>query len=387
MTEPPFVGPAKLISAALICFCAGGLYGWSALIPVVENKFNGSTEQSGLVFSIAIVAFSIAVIVSPRFPPNFNGLRGCVLFGLCGAMCLVVAMMVPTYWLFLIAFGLGFGVCSGAIYINALATAAQASRPAVITPLMVASFGMGGAVYGLVWRSLVTQGWSAHALLPLVISLVVACLAGYIVDRRSIRLLVSLKEVSSNSTQVAKPGLFMLLWFSFALGSAGGLMVLGLAGKIVDSIGATATLTSIAIAGAAIGNTIGRLSVSGFNYAIQPVNTALLAVSVAAIGLIIMATTALPLLVVAGLITVAAGYGAVASTIPALVVSIYGKEKFARVFSYLFSAWGVAGLVAPWLAGVIHDRTGDFQMATLVALLATIGAVATLLSLKLIALK
>jgi len=387
MANPSVVGPGTLVSAAVICFCAGGLYGWSALIPVIETKFEGSTEQSGLVFSIAIVAFSLAVIILPRFPPRFHGLQGCVVFGLCGAMCLVVAMMASTYLLFLLAFGLGFGVCSGAIYINALTTAAHTARPAVITPLLVASFGMGGAVFGLVWRVLVLQGWGALALLSLVISLVGACLAGYIVNRRSAPIVKVAKESLSVPLTVVQPTVFILLWFSFSLGSVGGLMVLGLAGKIIDSIGATAAITSTAIVGAAIGNTVGRLSVSGFNFVIQPVNTALLAAGVAAIGLIIMGTSASPWLVVIGLIIVATGYGAVASTIPALVSSIYGKENFARVFSFVFTAWGLAGLIAPWLAGVIHDQTGDFQMAILFALLASVGALLTLLSLKMIAIR
>lgn len=392
MTEPPLVGPATLFSAAAICFCAGGLYGWSALIPVIETQFGGSTEQSGLVFSIAIVAFSIAVIVSPRLPPQVNGLRGCIVFGLCGALFLILAMVVSTYVLFLIFFGSGFGICSGAIYINALATAAQSSRPAVITPLLVASFGLGGVVYGLIWRLLVVQGWGVLALLPLVMALVLACFSAYKVNRRSAFVLkvnstTSTVPVELGNPMLSKPIVFVLLWLGFGLGSAGGLMVLGLAGKMTDSIGASATLTSIAIAGVAVGNTVGRLSVSGINIAIKPINTAILAVSIAAIGLFITGLASSPVSVTIGIIVVALGYGAVASTIPALVSAIYGKAHFARVFSFVFSAWGVAGLVAPWLAGALHDTTGDFLMAVRIALLATIGSAITLLSLKLIALR
>ena len=392
MTEPPLISSATLISAAAICFCAGGLYGWSALIPVIENQFGGSTEQSGLVFSIAIVAFSIAVIVSPRLPPRFNGLRGCIVFGLCGTLFLILSMVVSTYLLFLVFFGFGFGICSGAIYINALATAAQSSRPAVITPLMVASFGLGGVVYGLIWRLLVVRGWGVMALLPLVIALVVACLFAYWVNRRSAFVLNVTSATSTVSFDLGKPMLgklivFVLLWLSFALGSAGGLMVLGLAGKMIDSIGASATLTSIGIAGVAVGNTVGRLSVSGINYAIKPINTAVLAVSIVAIGLFITGLATSPVSVTIGISVVALGYGAVASTIPALVSAIYGKAHFARVFSFVFSAWGVAGLTAPWLAGATYDTTGGFVMAVQLALFATIGSVITLLSLKLIALR
>ena len=382
MNESPAVGARVLISAASICFCAGGLYGWSALIPVIESRFDASTEQSGLVFSTAIVAFSIAVIVSPRLPAKYNGLNGCILFGVCGAVCLVLASIAPTFLWFITVFGMGFGACSGAIYINALAIAARSVRPAVLTPLMVAGFGMGGAVFGLVWRLLVLQDWATLVLLPLVASLLVACVAGNMISKRANTTYQANAAPSSITRQSLRPGVFALLWLSFALGSAGGLMVLGLAGKMTDSIGASAAITSIAIAGVAVGNTVGRLSVGGFNYAMQSVNTALLAVSVAAIGLVVTGKAATPALVATGLIIVAIGYGAVASTIPALVGAVYGKDEFARVFSYVFSAWGVAGLVAPWLAGVIHDRTGDFQRAVVFALLATFGSMIALLLLK-----
>jgi len=159
-------------------------------------------------------------------------------------------------------------------------------------------------------------------------------------------------------------------------------MVLGLAGKMTDSVGASAAITSLAIAGVAIGNTVGRISVSGFNSVFKPINTALLAVGVVIAGLVITGLAASPLQLALGLIVVAAGYGAVASTIPALVAVIYGKNNFSRMFSIVFSAWGVAGLIAPWLAGVVHDRTGEFQLAILFALLATVGAAVSLILLK-----
>jgi len=52
------------------------------------------------------------------------------------------------------------------------------------------------------------------------------------------------------------------------------------------------------------------------------------------------------------------------------------------LFSLVFSAWGTAGLVAPWLAGSIHDHTGEFNLAITIALLATIASAATLLMLR-----
>jgi len=384
IAQAPVLKLPVLISAALICFCAGGLYGYSALIPVIERKFNGTTGQAGLVFSIAIVAFTIVVIIAPRLPSRLNELRGCALFGFVGAGCLVLSMVAPNYLLFLTAFSAGFGACSGAVYINALATAASAPRPAVVTPVMVASFGLGGAVYGFIWRRLVVNDWGTLALMPLVITLLVTSLFGLAVASRGVSSKTVEAAIQAENSPVDRSFTFLLLWLSFAFGSTGGLMVLGLAGKITDSVGATIATTSFAIAGVAIGNTAGRISVSGFNHVSKPVNTALIAVIIAATGLFVTAMAQTATLITIGLIVVATGYGAVASTIPALVGDIYGKDRFAQMFSVVFTGWGVAGLFAPWLAGVIYDRTGDFQWAVVIALLATLGSAVTLLLLKFI---
>jgi hypothetical protein len=43
------------------------------------------TEQAGLVFSVGIAAFPIAVLITPRLSHQFNGIDGCIVFGLIGA--------------------------------------------------------------------------------------------------------------------------------------------------------------------------------------------------------------------------------------------------------------------------------------------------------------
>ena len=401
--EATVSGRAELTSAAWICFCAGGLYGWSALVPVIETLYGGTTAQAGLVFSIAIVAFTVAVIVAPRLPHQFIGLKGCVLFGLLGAAFLVLAMHASTYPIFLFSFGVGFGMASGAIYINALGVAANAARSAVVTPLMVASFGLGGVVFALVWRWLIVNDWSAFVLLPLLLALLLACCVGWFVALRMNaastaansavwNAQVNARTPLRNSTRVGRarvPRLTVLalLWVSFALGSAGGLMVLGLAGKITESAGASASITTLAIAGVALGNTIGRASVGGINAWLKPINTALLAVLIGVVGLIVTTLATSAILIATGIIIVATGYGAVASTIPVLVGDLFGKANFSKLYSMIFTAWGMAGLLSPWLAGAIHDRTGDFRAALVLALLATIGSFLALLTLKLKACK
>jgi len=380
-------GVAELVCAAMICFCAGGLYGWSALVPVIEHRYDGTTAQAGLVFSIAIVSFTVAVIVVPRLPPWFTGLHGCVMFGMLGGACLALAMAATTYPLFLLAFGVGFGMASGAIYINALGVANNTEQSAIVTPLMVASFGLGGVLFALVWRWLIVNGSGTFALIPLLIALLLACSIGWFITAQMCAPMSLKSPTHAGKGPVLHPKILVLLWISFALGSAGGLMVLGLAGKITESIGASSAITTLAIAGVALGNTLGRASVGGINKWIKPINTALLAVLVGVVGLAITGLAVSASQIATGIVIVATGYGAVASTIPVLVDDLYGKARFSKLYSIVFTAWGVAGLLSPWLAGAIYDRTGDFRVALLLALLATIGSFLALVTLKIKAYK
>ena len=156
-------------------------------------------------------------------------------------------------------------------------------------------------------------------------------------------------------------------------------MVLGLASKIIDIAGGTVGLSSAALAGIAIGNTLGRLSVGVMANVVSPMVVALLSTVVVCCGLTIGALASSALMSVIGLVATATGYGLLASAMPTLVLNLFGKHVFAHFFSIVFTAWGVAGLVAPWIAGVIFDNTGSFDAAILVALVSTIGACLTLL--------
>lgn len=374
-------GTAQIVLTVAICFCAGGLYGWSALVSVIESVFSTSTEQAALVFSVSIVSFSLAVFAVPRLSAIFTGLSGCALFGVSGAVSLGLATMSNSYELFLLAFSVGFGFCSGAIYINALTIASSCARPTLVTPVMVAAFSLGGAVFGPLWRVMVSFGWELNTLLVLASALVLSALVAFVclpgrADINSSNVEGATKrDVSGNRVVV------LLLWLVFAFGSAGGLMVLGLASKIIDIAGGSVVLSSAALAGIAVGNTAGRLSVGVLAHIVSPAVVALMSTVVVMCGLTVTGITTSAVMSAVGLIATATGYGLLASAMPTLVRQLFGQAVFAHVFSIIFTAWGVAGLVSPWVAGAIFDNTGNFDGALLIAFIATIGACLALLTL------
>ena len=56
-------------------------------------------------------------------------------------------------------------------------------------------------------------------------------------------------------------------------------------------------------------------------------------------------------------------YGSNLSLFPAASKDFFGLKSFGMNYGLLFTAWGVAGLVMPWMNGVIKDATGKPDLA------------------------
>ena len=63
-------------------------------------------------------------------------------------------------------------------------------------------------------------------------------------------------------------------------------------------------------------------------------------------------------------------YGAIIAVYPAAVTAHYGAARSARVYGRVFTAWGLAGLAGPWLAGALYDLSGTYSVALGLAALA-----------------
>lgn len=370
VAQPGAPSPWPLVSAIFTCFFAGALYGWSALIAPLQNLFNLSMGDTGLAFSLAIVSFTLAVLAAPFVLHSRSSPRQIAVLALLGAGCVLLAMRAPSYAMFLLWFSGGFGAASGAIYCVALAIAAQSPTRGIATPVMVASFGAGGAVFGPLWRVLGAE-WGLGGLIFLACGLAVSSCLSWGVDARSHAETRPLKTPPPATTEIKR---LVLLWLLFAFGSYTGLMVLGMAAKMMDAAGLGLGLASATLAGIAVCNTAGRLSAAYLNASQGVQGCVVVAFCLMAMG--IAATAFAPTwapLYALGLMTLATSYGLVASTLPLITQVVFGPAAFQARFAVIFTAWGVAGFCAPWSAGLLYDLSGSFDLALICSAASTVG--------------
>ena len=110
-------------------------------------------------------------------------------------------------------------------------------------------------------------------------------------------------------------------------------------------------------------------------------------------GLPLLSAGALLLLLMphkAGLLLLGLGmtgitYGSIIAVYPATIAKMFGIDDSTRIYGWVFTSWGGAGLIAPWLAGLLFDHSGNYttaiQTAATLSLLSA-GAASVLFSLR-----
>ncbi|MEM7429286.1 MAG: MFS transporter, partial [Pseudomonadota bacterium] len=157
------------------------------------------------------------------------------------------------------------------------------------------------------------------------------------------------------------------LWLAYGAGVAAGLMIIGHASGILKALDAGERLTVLAPVLVALGNMTGGIAAGWCTdrIGVRAVLTSLPAVSFAA--LILLLTSPGPLLALAALTLTGFAYGAIIAVYPAAISYLFGPVPGIRAYGRVFTAWGFFGLLLPWLAGYLFDRTGGYDGVLVIA--------------------
>ena len=92
-----------------------------------------------------------------------------------------------------------------------------------------------------------------------------------------------------------------------------------------------------------------------------------------------LAFTADPLLALLWLSAIGVCYGAIIALYPAVTVTYFGVQRMAKIYGRIFTAWGLAGLMGPWIAGWLYDQSSPYKVAAILAAGAAVVSAATCL--------
>jgi OFA family oxalate/formate antiporter-like MFS transporter len=346
--------PRELAGALLLSLAFGSIHAFGVLMAPLEQALQASRGEASLVYALAIASLTLGVFTAPRLV-KFGASAVAALCGLGGALGIAATALLASKIAAWLGFGVLFGFCNGVAYslFLARATAALPAAPGLAAGMVTAAYGLGAAGFAqLLGLGLAQSGW-AEVLYGLAAAILLAGLA-------AAALFGNDAAVSGAAAASRPPAVFTAwLWLVYFLGASGGLMVIAHAAGIAA---AATSATAIVAVGNVAGSLIGGLA--GERLGARAALALPLGLTAVALGLLLAVPAAgLALIGLCGL-----AYGWLIAAIPVVIRQSLGPAAFAAAFGRVFTAWGVAGLVAPSLAGLLYDWSGNYRAAIFMAL-------------------
>jgi MFS transporter, OFA family, oxalate/formate antiporter len=372
-----------VVGALLIQLCLGAIYAWSAFTSALTTPlakggvFGFTATQSQAIFSVGLATFAVVMVLAGRWQAKVGPRTVAFLGGILLGLGYIAASFVgQTFWGQLITIGLIGGAGIGLAYVCPIAVGIRwfPDKKGLITGIAVAGFGFGA----LIWVKL-AGAWGhlvqTHGVLATYRIFGFIFLFGVLIG--SIWMVYPETAKGSPAAQAAaasgvlpdqmlRTPQFYMIWLTFAVGAMAGLMVIGIIALFSkDSLTAAGVdvATAAAIAGTAMGvfyaifNGIGRIVWGSVSDKLGRQRSVVLMCLFQGIMMFafyfVLSKSEWPLYIGAALIGF--NFGGNFALFPALTADLFGASTVGRNYGWVFTSYGVGGIIGPIMAGHFKD--------------------------------
>ena len=364
------MNPARLtlLACVLITLVLGSIHAFSVFLVPFEELLQATRAQVSLIYSSALLSLTCAVLIGYKIYPVLSApMLGCLSCLLAALGTLISGHSSSYLWVFL-GYAVIFGGANGIGYGFALQLSAQAmpQNKGIAMGTVTAFYALGAAIAPTVYKLGFGMGGISGAmnlatLIFIITAIVVYLLLKYAQAKYTGEDTTSTKKVNySTATQI-------LLWLAYGAGCTSGLMVLGHAIGIVQSIGGTVQLAVVSLTFIALSNMSGGLIAGWLADRINIRILLYLLPLFSAITALLLSINTNAKMLIPGLIIIGFCYGAIIAIYPLAVSLLFGASASSKIYGRVFTAWGLAGLVGPWFAGYLFDSSGGYTVSLLLA--------------------
>jgi len=402
-----------VFGAILIQLALGSLYAWSVFTKaLLEAPYNFSITQTQEIFSAALFTFALIMIFA-GIQMKKVGPRPIVIIGglVMGSGYILGSFLGTSFIVQFICIGIINGAGLGLAYVVPIAVCIKwfPDMKGYIAGLAVAGFGFGATIWvkvGGSWFALVENLGVQTVFFYYGIAFIVMVLVGsrWMVDPP--KGYVPAGYIPPESQESANSGNrsndyhwqkmlgevpFWIIWLIFIFGSMAGLMVIGSINLFgIDTlksfgmeVTAASAVAGTAMAWYAIFNGLGRIAWGSICDKIGPKYSIFVMSFIQGLLMLTffkMGTTPLMLIVYAS--AIGFNFGGNFALFPTTTAVLFGSKNVGSNYPFVFTAYGIAGIAGPILAGFVRDNTGSFLMAFIPAGIVCFSGAVLALTLK-----
>ena len=424
-----------VVGAILIQLCLGAIYAWNVFTTDLKDAngmFKFSNVQTQIIFSVGLATFALVMVFAGRWQAKYGPRIIAFLGGiLLGAGYILAGLFGKNFITQVIFIGIIGGAGIGLAYVCPISVGMKwfPDKKGLITGLAVAGFGFGA----FIWIQL-AGGWA-----PLSMKLLsqIGVLKVFLIYGIVFAIAVSVgsiwmvnppegwKPVGWNpsspqkgkgsstedisSSQMLRRFQFYSLWIMFIFSGMAGLMTIGIiklfgtdalkesflaaaglinptdaqADQVKQIIDRAKSIAGFAAVPLAFGNGIGRIVWGTISDKIGRKISLILMCAFQAVMMFVfywMGSSAFLLCLGAALIGF--NFGGNFALFPTATADFFGSKNIGRNYPWVFTAYGIGGIIGPIMAGSIKDIVGGWFPAFLISGIACLIAAGIALSLK-----
>ena len=380
--------------AIMIQLALGAIYAWSvftAKLTDVAGDYAFSASETAWVFSTGLATFAIVMVLAGRILPR-SGPRMLSIAGGCllGAGYVIGGLFGDVFWVQLFGIGLISGAGIGLAYVVPISVCVKwfPDKKGLITGLAVAGFGFGATIwvklagswfgglinttnvfglpgvqsvffiYGIAFTTLVLLGSFVMVNPP--DDYVPAGWTPPVSDNNDHE-----GAIEFRARDMLRTPQFYMLWSVFIFTGIAGLMVIyciklfGIDALEYRGIIDAGAITGTAMAWYAIFNGLGRIAWGSISDRIGRRRAIMVMSALQGITMLMTYHVFISFGMVYGFIFAAAligfNYGGSFALFPAITADYFGNRNVGSNYGWMFTAYGIAGLAGPLLAGYFKD--------------------------------
>ena len=404
-----------VLGAILIQLALGAIYAWSVFTkPLTDSGgiYKFTATQTNIIFSVGLAAFAVMTILGGRLMAKYRPQRIAMIGGIIlGVGYILAGMIGPSFIGMVLTIGVIGGIGIGLGYVVPIAVGVKwfPDKKGLLTGLAVAGFGLGAFLWimaGGRWGHLLELYGVARVFQIYGVAYIVMALVGSIWmvnppegykpegwNPPPPAKAAATGAIDMNSSEMLKTPQFFMLWFMFIAGALAGLMVIGniklfgidalKAGGMDVALATAKTDVAMAVyfalANAAgriiwgmVSDKIGRKSSLFFMFLFQGIML-----------LLFYSMGGTETLFYLGALLIGFNFGGNFALFPAATADFFGNKTVGLNYGWVFTAYGVGGIVGPILAGHFKDQVATagitawqtpFMIAGIVCLIAAVLA-------------